>query len=158
MIRNLKEMGMSNREIARELGVSRNTVNRMLKKTRIQEKKKRHRGPKLDPYREKIRSLIDDHNLSAVRILEEIRKTGYNGGYTILKDYCNKLQKDRRIQAVYRYETKPGKQSQVDFGEFGYIDTDGKRRKLYAFSMILGYSRMRYDLSPLILDSFSGFK
>ena len=52
MIRNLKEMGMSNREIARELGVSR--VNRMLKKTRIQEKKKRHRGSKLDPYRETI--------------------------------------------------------------------------------------------------------
>ena len=70
------------------------------------------------------------------------RKT--SGGYTILKDYCNKLRKDRRIQAVYRYETKPGKQSQVDFGDFGYIDIDGKRRKLYAFSMILGYSRMRY--------------
>ena len=54
MIRNLKEMGMSNREIARQLGVSRNTVSRMLKKTRIQEKKKRHRGSKLDPYRETI--------------------------------------------------------------------------------------------------------
>jgi len=144
MIRNLKETGMSNREIARELGVSRNTVSRMLKKTRIQEKKKRHRGSKLDPYMEKIRLLIDDHNLSAVRILEEIRKMGYNGGYTILKDYCHEPRKDRRIQAVYRYETDPGKQLQVDFGEFGYIDIDGKRRKLYAFSMILGYSRMRY--------------
>ena len=118
MIRNLKEMGMSNREIARELGVSRNTINRMLKKTRIQEKKKSHSGSKLDPYREKIRSLIDDHNLSAVRILEEIKKMGYNGGYTILKDYCHELRKDRRIQVVYRYETDPGKQSQVDFGEF----------------------------------------
>ena len=144
MIRNLKEMGMSNREIARQLGVSRNTVSRMLRKTRIQEKKKRHRGSKLDPYRENIRSLIDEHNLSAVRILEEIRKLGYDGGYTILKDYCHELRKDRRIQAVYRYETKPGKQSQVDFGEFGYIDIDGKQRKLYAFSMILGYSRYRY--------------
>jgi transposase len=144
MIRNLKETGMSNREIARQLGVSRNTVSRMLRKTRIQEKKKRHRGSKLDPYREKIRSLIDEHNLSAVRILEEIRKLGYDGKYTILKDYCHELRKDRRIQAVYRYETEPGKQSQVDFGEFGYIDIDGKQRKLYAFSMILGYSRMRY--------------
>jgi transposase len=48
------------------------------------------------------------------------------------------------MQAVYRYETDPGKQSQVDLGEFCHIDTDGKRRKLYAFSMILGYSRMRY--------------
>ena len=34
----------------------------------------RHRESKLDPYRENIRSLIDEHNLSAVRILEEIRK------------------------------------------------------------------------------------
>lgn len=47
-------------------------------------------------------------------------------------------------RAVYRYETEPEKQSQVDFGEFGYIDIDGKRRKFYAFSMILGYSRIRY--------------
>ena len=68
MIRNLKEMGMSNREIARQLGISRNTVSRMLRKTRIQEKKKRHRGSKLDPYKENIRSLIDEHNLSVVRI------------------------------------------------------------------------------------------
>ena len=80
MIRNLKETGMSNREIARDLGISRNTVSRMLKKTRIQEKKKRHRGSKLDPYREKIRSLIDDHNLSAVRILEEIINHGSING------------------------------------------------------------------------------
>jgi IS30 family transposase len=33
MIRNLKEMGMSNRDIAREIGISRNKVSRMLKKT-----------------------------------------------------------------------------------------------------------------------------
>ena len=144
MIRDMKDRGMSNREIAMDLGISRNTVSKLLKTTRLADHRKRKRGSKLDPYRENIRSLIDDHNLSAVRILEEIRKIGYDGGYTILKDYCHELRKDRRIQAVYRYETKPGKQSQVDFGEFGYIDMDGKRRKLYAFSMILGYSRMRY--------------
>ena len=32
----------------------------------------------------------------------------------------------------------------MDFGEFGYIDMNGKRRKLSPFSMILGYSRIRY--------------
>ena len=144
MIRNLKEMGMSNRDIARELGVSRNTVSRMLKKTRIQDRKRKRKGSKLDPYRDRIHALIDEHNLSAVRILEEIRKLGYNGGYTILKEYCRELRKDRRIQAVYRYETGPGKQSQVDFGEFGRIEIDGKRKKLYAFSILLGYSRTRY--------------
>ena len=40
MIKNLIEMAMSNREIAREFGVSRNTVNRMLKKQGYIKKRK----------------------------------------------------------------------------------------------------------------------
>ena len=35
-VRNMKEMGMSNRDIAKELGVSRNTASKTLKKTKIQ--------------------------------------------------------------------------------------------------------------------------
>ena len=69
----------------------------------------------LDPYKDIIKSLIEKDNLSAVRILEEIMNKGYDGGYTILKEYCHELRKVRSIQAVYRYETEPGKQSQVDF-------------------------------------------
>ena len=65
--------GMNNREIARDLGISKNTVSKLLRTTRLTNHRKRKRGSKLDPYREKIRALIDDHNLSAVRILEEIR-------------------------------------------------------------------------------------
>ncbi len=143
MIRNMREKGMSIKSIARELHISRNSVRKYLR-SEPKGRQNRKRGSKLDPYRERIRALIDDHNLSAVRILEEIRKMGYDGGYTILKEYCHELRNDRRIRAVYRYETEPGKQSQVDFGEFGYIEIDGKRRNLYAFSMILGYSRMPY--------------
>ena len=97
MIRNMREKGISNREIARDLGISRNTVSKLLRTTRLADHRKRERGSKLDPYREKIRALIDEHNLSAVRILEEIRKMGYNGGYTILKEYCHELRRDRRI-------------------------------------------------------------
>ena len=52
--------------------------------------------------------------------------------------------------AVYRYETNPGKESQVDFGDFGHIDIDHKRSKLYAFSFFLGYSGMRY--AEFIID------
>jgi transposase len=109
MIRNLKDRGISNREIASHMGISRNTVSRMPKKTRIHEKEKRKRGSKLDPYRDRIRELIEKNNLSAVRIMEEIRKLGYYGCNTILKEYCHELRKDRMIQAVYRYETEPGK-------------------------------------------------
>ena len=100
MIRNMNEMGMSNSDMAKELGISRITVSKMLKRTRLQEKKKRNRGSKLDPYKEIIRSLIEEHNISGIRVLEEIRKMGYNGGYTILKEYCHDIRKDRRLLAV----------------------------------------------------------
>ncbi len=144
MIRNMKDGGMSNREIAKELGISRNTVSKLLNASTIDEHPHRQRTSKLDPYRDSIREMVDRHNLSAIMILEEIRKLGYDGGYTILKEFCVTVRRDRRIPAVYRYETDPGKQSQVDFGDFGRTEIDGISRKLYAFSMILGFSRMRY--------------
>ena len=100
MIRNMKEQGMSKREIAKELGISRNTVTKMLKTTRVKEHQSRKRGSKLDPYREKVKEFIGKYNLSSIRILEEIRKLGYDGGYTILKDYCSTVRKDHRGQAV----------------------------------------------------------
>ena len=109
---------MSIKSIARELNISRESVRKYMKSESLV-KRNRKRKSKLDPYMDMIRVRIERHNLSAVRILEDIRKKGYDGGYTILKDYCHELRKDRRIQAVYRYETELGKQSQVDFGEFG---------------------------------------
>ena len=145
MIRNLIDKGLSISEISRQMGIDRKTVR---KYAQSEEMPRLHnngnRTSKLDPYRDSIRAMIDKHNLSAIRILEEIRKIGYEGGYTILKEYCASIRKDRRIPAVYRYETDPGKQAQVDFGDFGHIEIDGVSRKLYAFSMILGFSRMRY--------------
>ena len=61
------------------------------------------------------------------------------------------MRNDRKILAVYRYKTDPGKQSQVDFGEFGYIEIDGKHRKLYVFGMILGFSH------SFLIGAFSPF-
>jgi len=43
---------------------------------------------------------------------------------------------------VVRYETEPGKQVQFDWGEFKY-EQEGVPRKLYGFTAILCYSRMR---------------
>ena len=133
MIRSMKEQGVSIREIARKLGISRTTVRRYLKSGKV-----------LQYHRDPAGSMIEQHNLTAVRIYEELRKKGFKGSYSLVKQYNRPMRTDRKILAVYRYETDLGKQSQVDFGEFGYIHIDGKRRKLYAFSMILAYSRMRY--------------
>ena len=47
-------------------------------------------------------------------------------------------------QAVLRFETEPGRQAQVDWKEFGKQWVDGHETKLYAFVMVLGYSRMPF--------------
>ncbi len=144
MIKSMKEQGMSISEIARRTGASRKTVRKYIAMEKPAKYSRGGRQSVIAPYTDYVRSRIDKYNLSAVRIYEEIREKGYPGSYTTVKRLCRELRKDRRIQAVYRYETEPGKQSQVDFGEFGHIEIDGKQRKLYAFSMILRYSRMRY--------------
>ena len=144
MIKSMKDQGLSISEISRRLGISRTTVRKYLKSGKLPQYHRIPAGSMIKPYIPLMREMIDMHNLSAVRIYEELKKKGFQGSYSLVKQYSRPMRNDRKILAVYRYETDPGKQSQVDFGEFGYIDIDGKRRKLYAFSMILGYSRVRY--------------
>ena len=144
MIRSLKDQGLSISEISRKLGISRTTVRRYLKSGKVPQYHRDSAGSMIEPFLPSVRDMIDRHNLSAVRIYEELRKKSFQGSYSLVKQYSKPMRNDRKILAVYRYETDPGKQAQVDFGEFGYMEIDGKRRKLYAFGIILGYSRMRY--------------
>jgi len=47
--------------------------------------------------------------------------------------------------AIVRFETPPGKQAQVDWGEVGRVQDDtGRLRKLYVFVYVLGHSRHTY--------------
>ena len=47
-------------------------------------KKRTGKVSKLDPYKDKLMELVDRYDLFTVRILEEIRKLGYDGGRTAL--------------------------------------------------------------------------
>jgi len=82
-----------------------------------------------------------------VRILEEIQEQGYTGSYTTVKNFVRPLKRSRQILAEYRYETGPGIQAQVDWGDVDTIIVDGRKVKLYSFGMVLGYSRNRYIVS-----------
>ena len=144
-------------EISRRSGFDRRTVKKYLESDSIpQPVPKRKRGSKLDPYKDHIHKRLQEYpKISAKRLLREIRAEGYEGGYTILKDYLISVRPIKQPLAVYRYETKPGHQAQVDWGECGEAFLDGKNRKLNCFSMVLGYSRMRYAEYTLSQDVYT---
>ncbi len=122
---------MSVSDIANEMGVSRPTVRKYMKVKKPPAYGKENGTSGLEPCKAYIKDRTDRHNLTAARILEEIRKKGYAGGYTILKDYCRTVRRDREITAMIRFETEPGKQVRAGFGEFGHIAMDGERKKPY---------------------------
>jgi len=132
------------RTIARELGQSRNTVRKYLRGTPTPTTHRR-RGSALDPYKEQIVAWVrDDHLYNCQTMLERLRAQGYRGQVTILKDFVRPLRRGKAGQApVRRYETAPGEQVQVDWGEFVY-EHDGVTHKVYGFAAVLGYSRMRH--------------
>ena len=71
--------------------------------------------------------------------MRELRALGYEGGYTILKDYVHPRRHRRQPMATVRFETKPGEQAQVDWGSLPYVSRDGKKRRKWAFVMVMGY-------------------
>ena len=155
MIRELRAEGLSISAIARDTGHSRNTVSKYLRRKEAPRYKPRPPRPGLlDEHKDYVKSRLDEYpHLSAVRLLEEIRQKGYTGGYTILKDYVQTIRKRVGVPAVYRFETKPGRQMQVDWFEVGRIDIDGRVRKIYSFTAVLGFSRMMYTDYTLSTDT-----
>ena len=154
VIRDLYNQGLTISQIAQKTGFDRKTVRKYLFTLAPPSPQPRASKPsKLDDYKEYVQNRIADYPLSAARICREIQERGFTGKYTIVKDYIRTIRPQVSVQAVLRYETNPGVQAQVDWGECGHLDVDGRWRKLYCFSMILGYSRMRYVVFTLSTDT-----
>jgi transposase len=145
-MKSMYQNGMSISEIARRTGHDRKTVSKYVKgdANPPRPKPRKKRPSKLDPYKEYIKERIEEHNLSAVRLLEDIQKMGYDGCYSLVRDYARPLRKDRAITAVYRYETAPGVQAQVDWLDAGPLEIDGGVSRSHAFVMVMGHSRAKY--------------
>ena len=145
-MKSMYKQGMSISEIARRTGHDRKTVRRHVTgDSHLPRYKTRKKGPsKLDPFKEYIKGRIEEHDLSAVRLHEELEKMGYTGGYTILREFARTVRKDRAIKAVYRYETAPGVQAQVDWASCGAVEIDGGVSPVHSFDMVMGYSRAKY--------------
>jgi transposase len=154
LIKELYYQGFNKSEIARITGFDRKTVRKYLQQKTVPEPKKRPPKPsKLDPYKPYILEKLKEGLYTAARLFREIQEMGFDGGETIVRDFIRKVRPKQGVPAILRYETKPGIQAQVDWGELGSIEVDGKLKKLFCFNMILGYSRMRYVEFTLSMDT-----
>jgi transposase len=141
----LADQGVPKARIAAQLNVSRQTVYNHIH--RGDEPFPRPRGPRssrLDGFKGYIRSRLENFDLPATVLLREIRAQGYSGGLTVLRDFVRPLRKELIRRVTERFETVPGQQAQMDWGECGTVEVDGERRTLYVFVLVLGYSRMMY--------------
>jgi transposase len=143
-IKILQRQGKSIREIARNLGISRNTVRTYLRSEKSFIYQRRTQViSKLDPYKKQIMERIKEAQpirIPATVIYREIKKQGYQGKERIVQYFLRELYEENQPkEQLVRFETPPGKQMQVD-----WTILQGEKNRLLAFAGVLGYSRSAY--------------
>jgi transposase len=135
------ERGEKVKAIARELGVDRKTIKRW-RRAGGWYHQKRKRARKMDRFGDFIGRRGPEVGWNAVVLCREISTLGFTGSYRQVQRYIQPLRSQSRWAelATMRYETGPGEQAQVDFGQTTlWIGERPERVHLFAFT--LGYSR-----------------
>lgn len=129
-------------EIAQELALHRQTVSAWLRRERYERSRgaQKPRRSKLDAHRSAIVRFVEAYPLTAMQVWHKLKAQGYEGGYSIVKDYVRRI-RPNRTQAFLTLKFAPGQCAQVDWGSFGAVEVDGTRRALSFFVFVLGYSR-----------------
>jgi transposase len=169
-------LGQSIRSIARSMCLSRRAVSRALTEhDRTREhgsphpelpRRRRRRGSVVDGYEEAIGGFIKRYpNITIIRLLEELRGLGYQGGYSILRERVKTLRAPAAAQPIQRFETGPGIQAQMDWAMYTIDFSAEGPRKVNLFSYLLGYSRRQYlhfterqDFETLLREHIRAFE
>lgn len=133
-IRGDRQKGLSYTEIARKYHIDPRTAKKYAEsETRPVYRLTDAKPSKIDPYKQQINMWLEEAPYSAMRILEKLREKGFEGGYTIVKQYVRGKKEQLDEKATVRFETMPGLQAQVDwaFFEDHLVRENGKLKKLY---------------------------
>jgi transposase len=140
--------GLSIRRIAREVGVSRNTVRKYL--FQVSEPKRKEGSARSHPVMEKVSGRLEEllkewkprttekQRITGTRIHKQLVEEGYEVGITTVRSYlAEKRRQDQEVFIPLVWDAGDG--VQVDFFEVT-VDVDGKRQKVWKFVMRLMYS------------------
>lgn len=139
--------GRSVRSVARELGLSRNTVARYLDlSTPARVEKSPRPRPRWSEAEPEFRALLESstqwtggkQRLTAARLHEMLLSKGLEVGYTTVKEAYAEWRRQRR-EVFVPLTYHPGELAQVDFFEV-LVDVAGERKKTFMFVMRLMYS------------------
>lgn len=139
--------GASRREVARSLGISRNTVVRYLKGAPVGVRKASPRErPALQRAHARMVALLEaspqwtspKQRLTATRLHRMLRAEGIQVGVTLVKEFVHEW-KRQRAEVFVPLAYRPGDLGEVDFFEV-LADVAGKRIKAWMFVMRLMHS------------------
>lgn len=144
-IKVMSHRGISKRSIAKTLGIHRDTVTKHLADDQLPRTGKVKGGDSiLVPYHQIINDYLEDDDYKATWIFDRLRMIDYPGSYETLKNYVRDIKEQKTRLAYARFETEPGLQAQCDWGDFQIEEPNGKSSTVYAFVLLLGYSRAMY--------------
>ncbi len=128
--------------IATQLGLHHTTVQRVLRHTGVDPKVVAPRPSMADPFVPFIVEQLEKYpGLRASRLFVMIKERGYPGGPDHLRRIVSRLRPKKPAEAFQRLRTMPGEQAQVDWAHFGKLHIGRAQRPLWAFVMVLSYSR-----------------
>lgn len=137
----------SKRATASILGISRNTVKRLLDMTEAPVYHRTKYSSKIDPYKEQIIEWrCEPYDFNGTRIYRELKKLGYSGSISPIYRFLRRVDEDVgnhiSSKATVRHESPPGDQAQFDWTEY-QVCVGGRYRTVYCFAMILAASRKK---------------
>ncbi len=128
--------------IAKQLGIHRSVVQRVLSNNGVVREVLRARSSKVDSYIAFIRATLEQYpKLTAVRLYEMVKQRGYSGCSSRFREVVAQMRPRPAAEAYMRTATLPGEQGQVDWAHFGRVKIGNAERRLLAFVMVLSWSR-----------------
>jgi transposase len=137
-----KERGEGVKRIARELGVDRKTVKRWLRVGSWQPRRSGQRPRLIDRFTEFIAQRAPEVGWNGVVLHRELAGLGFSGSYQQVRRFLRPHRAQRKWSelATVRFETEPGEQAQVDYGQL-QVFIGEQLETVHLFVFTLGYSR-----------------